>query len=82
MVNIAFVNFLDQIDNLAETLEITILKKKTTFKQTLLISLNASKFDSELLTTPRTLRDYIHQYKHKKFLVTSLALQQIKELGQ
>ena len=35
-VNIAFVNYLDQIDNLTETLEFPILKNKTTFKQTLL----------------------------------------------
>ena len=34
-VNIAFVNYLDQIDNLAETINVPILKIKTTFKQTL-----------------------------------------------
>ena len=50
MQNKAFVNYLDQIDNLTETLEVPILMDKTTFKQTLPISLNASKFDSDLLT--------------------------------
>ena len=25
-----------------------------------------SKFDSDLLTTPRNLKDFIHQYNHKK----------------
>ena len=39
---------------------------KTTFEQTLPISLNISKFDSELLTAPRNLEDFIHQYNHKK----------------
>ena len=39
---------------------------KTTFKQTLQISLNASKFDTELLTAPKTLKDFIHQYQCKK----------------
>ena len=62
MMNTAFVNYLDQFDNLTKTLKILILKNKTTFKQTLTISLNISKFDSELPTTPRTLKDFIHQY--------------------
>ena len=65
-VNIAFVNYLDQIDNLTESLEFPILKNKTTFEQTLPISLNVSKFDSELLTAPKTLIDFIHLYNHGK----------------
>ena len=64
MVNTAFVNYLDQFDNLTEALEILILKNKTTFEQTLPISLNISKFDSDLLTDPRNLKDFIHQYNH------------------
>ena len=60
-VHTAFVNYLDQTDNLTESLEFPILKNKTTFKQTLPISLNISKFDSELLTAPRNLKDFIHQ---------------------
>ena len=39
---------------------------KTTFEQTLPISLNASKFDSELLTAPKMLKDFVHHYCHKK----------------
>ena len=66
MVNTAFVNYLDQIDNLTETLEFPILKNKTTFEQTLPISLNISKFDSKLLTAPRNLKDFVHQYNHNK----------------
>ena len=34
-------------------------------KQTLSISLNISKFDTSLLTAPKTLKDFIHQYKCK-----------------
>ena len=30
------------------------------------IYLNASKVDSELLTAPKTLKNFIHQYNHKK----------------
>ena len=66
MVNTAFVNYLDQIDNLTEFLEFPIIKNRTTFKQTLPISLNISKFESELLTAPRNLKDFIHQYSCKK----------------
>ena len=49
-----------------ESLEIPIIKNKITFKQTLPISLNISKFDSDLLKAPRNLKDLIHQYNHKK----------------
>ena len=44
MVNNAFVNYLDQFDNLTNILDVT---DKTIFKQTLPISLNNSKFDSD-----------------------------------
>ena len=66
MVNTAFVNYLDQINNLTETIAFPILKNKTTFEETLPISLNIYKFDSKLLMAPRNLKDFIHQYKHKK----------------
>ena len=58
VVNTAFVNYLDQIDNLTELFEFPIQKDKTTFEQTLLIFLNPT-FD----TAPKTLKDFIHQYK-------------------
>ena len=65
-VNTAFVNYLDQIDKLMETLEVPILKNRTTFEQTLPLSLKASKFNFDLLMTPKILKDVIHQYRHKK----------------
>ena len=64
--NTVFVNYLDQINDLTESLEFPTLKNKTTFKQTLPISLNRCKFDSELITAPRNLKDFIHQYNSKK----------------
>ena len=42
-VNIAFTNYLDKFPNLTESLEFLIIKNKTTFEQTLPISLNVSK---------------------------------------
>ena len=65
-VNTAFVNNLDQVDNVTEALGIAIIKNKTTFEQTLSISLNMSDFDLDLLTDPRNLKDFIHQYNCKK----------------
>ena len=66
MVNTAFVNYLDQIDNLTDTLEVQFLMDKTPFEQTLPIFLNAFEFDSDLLLAPKTLKDFIHQYKCKR----------------
>ena len=46
-VNMAFVNYLDLLDHLTDSLDVSILMDKTTFEQTLPISLNVSKFDSD-----------------------------------
>ena len=62
-VNTVFINYLDQFSNLTE---FPITKSKTTFKQILPISLNVSKFDSNLLRASRNSKDFIHQYTHKK----------------
>ena len=60
MVNTAFINYLDQFPNLTESVEFLIIKNKTTFKQTLPISLDVSKFDSMLLTASGHLKDFIN----------------------
>ena len=44
----------------------THIENKITFNQTLPASLNISKFDSDLLTAPRTLKDFIPQYNCKE----------------
>ena len=61
-VNTAFVNYLDKFPNLAESLEFLILMNKTTFEQTLPISLNISKFDPTLLTASSDLKEFINSY--------------------
>ena len=65
-VNTAVINYLDKFHNLTESLEFLIIKNKTTFKQTLPISLNVSKFDYTLLTASSNLKDFIHQYTNDK----------------
>ena len=66
MVNTAFINYLDKLDNLTDTLDVLIIMDTTTFQQTLPITLNASNFDSDLLTAPKMLKDFVHQFCHKK----------------
>ena len=56
----------NQFPYLTESPEFPIIKKQTTFEQTVHISLNVSKFDSDSITAPRHLKDLIHQYNHKK----------------
>ena len=66
MGNTAFVNYLDQINNSTGSHEFPVLKNMTTFEQTIPNSLNISKFDASLVTAPKTLKDFIHQYNCKK----------------
>ena len=53
---------------MTESLKIPIIKNKTTFEQTLLVSLSVSKFNSELLTTPINPKDFIHHYNGRKVI--------------
>ena len=66
MVNTAFVIYIDSLDNLTDSSKFPILMNKTTFEQTLPFSVNVSKFDSDLLAAPMTLKDFVHQYHPKK----------------
>ena len=54
-VNTAFVN-------LTLSLKTPNLLNRTTYEQTLPISLTPSKFDSKLLTVPKTLKDFVHHF--------------------
>ena len=65
-VNAAFVNYLDMFPNLMESLEFLIIKNKTTFEQTLPISLNISIFDKMLLTASTDLKEFIKSYTNQK----------------
>ena len=75
IVNTAFVNYLNSLDNLTASLKLPILINRSTFEQTLPLSLNLSKFNSELLTSSITLKDLVNQYHHKKEFFTRKAYQ-------
>ena len=66
MVNASFVNYLDKFPNLTESLEFQIIRNKTTFEQTLPISLNISKFVPTLLTALSNLKEFINSYTNNK----------------
>ena len=66
MVNTAFVNYLDNFDNLTDSLKFLILLNRTTYEQTLSISFKLFEFNSEFLKAPKTLKDFAHLFQHKK----------------
>ena len=61
-VNTAFVNYLDDFLNFTKSLELPIIQNTSTFKQTLPIFLNISKFDSTLLTSSSDLKNFLNNY--------------------
>ena len=65
-VNTTFVDYLDKFPNLTECLEFPIIRNKTTFEQTLPISLNISKFDQTFLTASNNLKEFINSYTNHK----------------
>ena len=58
-VNTASENYLDKFPNLTESLEFPVIKNRTTFQQSLPISLNISKFDPTLMTASSDLKDLL-----------------------
>ena len=62
-VNLAFVNY---FGNLIKSLDVPILKNWTTQEQILPILLETYEINSSILNAPKMLRDFVHQYQHKK----------------
>ena len=65
-VNTAFAKYLHKFPNLTESLEFLVIKNRTTFQQTLPISLNISKFDPTLLAASSNLKGFIDSYTNHK----------------
>ena len=65
-VNIAFVTYLDGLDNLTDSLAFPFLHNRTTHKLTLPIYLQPFTFDKGLFKAPKMLKDLVHQFQHKK----------------
>ena len=62
-VNLAFVNY---FDNVIESLGTSILRNWTTQEQMLPLSVDSFEINANLLDAPKTLKDFLHQYKNKK----------------
>ena len=65
-INTAFANYLDMFTNFTESLQVPLIKNRTTYKQTLPINLNISGFDKTLLHTSTNLKGFINRYTVKK----------------
>ena len=78
-VNTAFTNNIDQF-NLTEDLKFPIFSNKTTSEYTLPIFFNNSGFNDSLFTAPKTLKEYISQYKHQKEIFDLKERHDINEL--
>ena len=62
-VNLAFVN---HFDKMIESLGIPILRNWTTQEQILPLSVESFEINGSLLNTPKTLKDFVNQFKNKK----------------
>ena len=63
MVNTAFVSYLD---NLTNSIKFPFLLNQTAHEQTLPISLQSFDFDPDLLKSPKSFKEFVHQFQHKK----------------
>ena len=65
-INTAFVNYLEAFPNLTDSLQIPLIKNRTTYEQIIPITLNVSEFDRSLLHASTSLKDFIHGYIKRK----------------
>ena len=65
-VNTAFMHY---FDSLTDKLDVHILENWTIHEQVLPISLQTYGFYSKLLKAPKTLKDFVYQYKQKKHIL-------------
>ena len=60
---------MDYVDQLNETIDTPIIRNWTNHKQILPISLESFEMNSSLLQAPKTLREFVSQYKNKRKLI-------------
>ena len=65
-VNLAFVDYLDQ---LKETIDTPLIRNWTNQEQMLPIALKSFEINSSLLQAPKMLKEYVNQYKEKRKLL-------------
>ena len=67
-VNLAFVDYLDQLN---ETVETPIERNWTNHRQILPISLQSFEINSNLLQAPKTLKDFVSQYQENRKMLNN-----------
>ena len=65
-INTAFAYYLEMFPNLPDSLQIPLIKNRTTYEQILPITLNVSEFDRSLLHSPTNLKDFMNTYTKRK----------------
>ena len=65
-VNLAFVDYLDQ---LKETIDMPVIRNWTNQEQILPIALKSFEINSSLLKAPKTLKEYVNQFREKRKLL-------------
>ena len=69
-INLAFANYLDMFPNLTESLQVPLIKNKTTYEQIIPLNLSVSSFDKTLLHASTNLNDFLNNYiKRKDILI-------------
>ena len=75
-VNLAFVIY---FENAIENLGSSILTNWTTQEQILSISVESFEFDPKLLSTPKTMKDFVTQYKYRKEMIEKKEQKKLEE---
>ena len=65
-VNTAFANYLDMLPNFTESLQVPLIRNRTTYEQILPINLSISGFNKTLLHVSTNLKDFIYNYTMRK----------------
>ena len=65
-INTAFANYLDMFPNFTESLQVLIIKNRTTYEKILPINLNISGFEKTLLHVSTNLKDFIKSHTMRK----------------
>ena len=68
MINTAFANYLDMFPNCTDSLQVPLIKNRTTYEQILPINLNISGFDRTLLHASTNLKNFINIYTMRKYI--------------
>ena len=66
MINTAFANYLDMFPNFTESMQVPLIRNRTTYEQLLPINLNSSGFDKTLLHASTNLKDFTNNYTMKR----------------